>query len=110
MALDKHQQWVADGLEQPGKNQSDLARHLGLTPDKINKIVRGKRRVKAHEIEAIAAYLGIPAPTDADVAEYQEFLKLYRGASAEARKSAEITLRLGQIAEAHPKPQDEPPA
>lgn len=63
MALDVYQQWVADGLKAPGKTQTGLAKHLGLSgPSLVSNIVRGQRQVKTNEIRLIAEYLGVPPP------------------------------------------------
>jgi|SRR5450759_337100 len=39
--------------------QSDLARRVGMTPDKINKIEQGNRGVSAAELNLIAGALGV---------------------------------------------------
>lgn len=62
MRLDAYQQWVRDGLDATGKSQSALARHLGVAPSAINRIVNGTRAVDTAEIAPIAAFLGAPPP------------------------------------------------
>ena len=59
-------EWLRGELRKPGRSQSALARHLGVVPEIVNRIVHGKRQVKAHEAEKIREYLastaaGIPA-------------------------------------------------
>ncbi|WP_371346498.1 LexA family protein [Ancylobacter sp. IITR112] len=69
MALSKHQQWIADQLAATGVSQSELARQIGLDdPSKVNRIVRGLRRVQPDELERAEAFFaslaqGTP-PTD----------------------------------------------
>jgi hypothetical protein len=55
-------QWIAKGLEKPGKNRSGLARALGINPSQITKMMDGKRRIQNDEIPIIAAYIEEPAP------------------------------------------------
>lgn len=54
--------WLVDGLSKEGKSQSGLARHLGVDPSAVNKMVHHKREIKGKEIAKIAQYLGEPAP------------------------------------------------
>lgn len=54
--------WIKSGLDQPGKTQSGLARHLGIAHPQISLLVNGKRNLKVDEIPKIAAYLGIDPP------------------------------------------------
>ncbi|MBX5001855.1 helix-turn-helix domain-containing protein [Rhizobium lentis] len=56
-------EWVRKGLEAPGKNQIGLAKHLGIAHPQITQLLKGKRKLKVHEIPRIAEYLGIDAPT-----------------------------------------------
>jgi phage repressor protein C with HTH and peptisase S24 domain len=55
-------EWIRKGLEKPGKSQSGLARHIGVDPSAINKLVHNKRFLKAHEISKVAEYLEEPIP------------------------------------------------
>lgn len=50
-------QWIKDGLKRPGKNQSGLARALGLNPSAVSRLLAGLRELKAVEVEKINAYL-----------------------------------------------------
>lgn len=57
MALSKHQQWIADQLAATGVSQSELARQIGLDdPSKVNRIVKGQRRVQPDELERAHAF------------------------------------------------------
>lgn len=49
--------WLKAELAKPGRSQSALARHLGCVPEIVNRIVHGRRQVKAHEADQIRAYL-----------------------------------------------------
>jgi hypothetical protein len=60
---DPYVDWLKAGLKRAGKSQSELARAMGLDPSIINKIVNGKRTLKAPEIPIVAAFLGERPPT-----------------------------------------------
>lgn len=42
-----------------GEKQSDIARLLQITPDKVNKIIKGKRRITAAEADVLRRYFGV---------------------------------------------------
>ena len=51
--------WITSGLKQPGKKAAELARLLGISPDKISKMKKGEREPKYGEIPIIEDDLGI---------------------------------------------------
>lgn len=55
--VDMDIEWLKAELQKPGRSQSALARHLGVVPEIVNRIVHGRRQVKAHEADEIRAYL-----------------------------------------------------
>ena len=55
-------EWVIENLKKPGKSQSGLARHLGLDPSAINRVVAGKRELKTKEIPGAAEYFEATPP------------------------------------------------
>lgn len=55
--------WLGKALAEAGKSQADLARHLGLAPPIINKMVKGSREIKSREADAIRAFLGEAQPS-----------------------------------------------
>lgn len=55
-------EWVAQGLQKPGKDQYGLADALGVERTAISKLINGKRQLKADEIEKVAAYIEEPPP------------------------------------------------
>lgn len=55
--VDMDSEWLKAELQKPGRSQSALARQLGVVPEIVNRIVHGRRQVKAHEADAIRAYL-----------------------------------------------------
>jgi transcriptional regulator with XRE-family HTH domain len=59
---DPYVEWLKAGLKRAGKSQSELARAMGLDPSIVNKIVNGKRTLKAPEIPIVAAFLGERPP------------------------------------------------
>lgn len=61
--------WLNEGLEQPGKSQSDCARFMGLTPQIINRMARGTRRIQIDELPRLAEYLGVAPPETVPIQE-----------------------------------------
>lgn len=55
--VDMDIEWLKAELAKPGRSQSALARHLGVVPEIVNRIVHGRRQVKATEADQIRAYL-----------------------------------------------------
>lgn len=45
-------------MAEHGESQSGIARLLGITPDKVNKTLRGKRRLQLEEANKLARYFG----------------------------------------------------
>ena len=54
---------IKDMLEKAGKNQADLARHMGWKESTVSKLVNGGRRLKVEEADKIGKFLGIKAPS-----------------------------------------------
>lgn len=54
--------WIREGLSDPRKSRSGLARAIAKHPSTVTKILAGERLVKATEIPLIANYLGTPPP------------------------------------------------
>ncbi|HVC50513.1 MAG TPA: S24 family peptidase [Stellaceae bacterium] len=52
--------WFHEALQRAGASQADLARHLGLAPSAVSRLVKGERQIKALEAVQIAAFLGVP--------------------------------------------------
>ena len=52
--------WFHNALERAGRSQADLARHLGLPPSAVSRMLRGERQVKLLEAVHIAQFLGVP--------------------------------------------------
>jgi phage repressor protein C with HTH and peptisase S24 domain len=50
--------WLSDQLASSGRSQADLARHLGLPPPIINKMVKGRRKILASEADSIRRFFG----------------------------------------------------
>jgi phage repressor protein C with HTH and peptisase S24 domain len=51
--------WFHNALEQAGETQADLARHLGLAPSAVSRMLRGERQMKLLEAVQIAQFLGV---------------------------------------------------
>ena len=51
--------WLKDQFERSGKHQADLARHLGIQPPMVSKMVRGERKVQGNEVDRIRAFFGV---------------------------------------------------
>ena len=60
--IDEQIEWVASGLKPDGKTQVGLAKAMGIHPSGVNRLLKGKRQIKAYELPKIAAYLGEPPP------------------------------------------------
>jgi phage repressor protein C with HTH and peptisase S24 domain len=52
-------QWFHEALERVGATQADLARHLGLAPSAVSRILKGERQIKLIEVGHIAAFLDV---------------------------------------------------
>jgi phage repressor protein C with HTH and peptisase S24 domain len=50
--------WFQQMLERAGMSQADLARHLGLAPSAISRMLKGERQMKLLEAVQMAAFLG----------------------------------------------------
>lgn len=63
--------WLADALVTAGKSQSDLARDIDLSSQKINRMVQGAREISGVELIKISDALNAPIPllTDAKCTE-----------------------------------------
>jgi phage repressor protein C with HTH and peptisase S24 domain len=66
--------WFQQTLDRAGMSQADLARHLGLAPSAISRMLKGERQMKLLEAVQIAAFLGIS----------QDEVLRHAGANAEA--------------------------
>ena len=51
--------WFHNALERVGRSQADLARHLGLPPSAVSRMLRGERQMKLLEAAQIALFLGV---------------------------------------------------
>ncbi|HVC56400.1 MAG TPA: S24 family peptidase [Stellaceae bacterium] len=51
--------WFQQALERTGASQADLARHLGLAPSAISRMLKGERAMKLLEAVQIATFLGV---------------------------------------------------
>ena len=51
--------WFHQALERAGHTQADLARHLGLPPSAVSRMLRGERNMKLLEAVQTAQFLGV---------------------------------------------------
>lgn len=51
--------WFQQALERAGHTQADLARHLGLPPSAVSRMLRGERQMKLLEAVQTAQFLGV---------------------------------------------------
>lgn len=51
--------WFHQALERAGHTQADLARHLGLPPSAVSRMLRGERNMKLLEAVQTASFLGV---------------------------------------------------
>lgn len=54
-------------MSENGDTQAGLARFLGLTPDKMNKALKGARRLTVQEAHKLATYYGLAGSQDGPV-------------------------------------------
>ncbi|SDE45962.1 LexA family transcriptional regulator [Rhodospira trueperi] len=57
-------EWIKEGLDNPAKSRIGLADALGRNSAVVTRILQGKRRLKADEIPAVAAYLELEPPPE----------------------------------------------
>ncbi|KZL17515.1 helix-turn-helix domain-containing protein [Pseudovibrio sp. WM33] len=55
--------WLAEALDKAGKSQSDLARDIDLSSQKINRMVQGAREISGVELIKISDALDVPIPS-----------------------------------------------
>jgi phage repressor protein C with HTH and peptisase S24 domain len=51
--------WFQNALTNSGGTQADLARHLGLAPSAVSRMLRGERQMKLLEAVQVAQFLGV---------------------------------------------------
>ena len=57
------QSWFADHLKAQGKTNRQLAKFLNMDPSATSRTLSGKRKMKMHEAQAIATFLGLELET-----------------------------------------------
>lgn len=60
-------EWIRKQLERPGKTQRGLAAAMGIDTTGVNRLLNGKRRLQASEIESVRAYFDGAAPRPAAI-------------------------------------------
>lgn len=66
-------EWLKGQLDQPGKSQRGLAKHLGIDPTAVNRLVHGGRKLQEGEEAKVREYLNAapepdPAPPEPEAA------------------------------------------
>jgi phage repressor protein C with HTH and peptisase S24 domain len=51
--------WFQAALDRAGTTQADLARHLGLAPSAVSRMLKGERQMKLLEAVQVALFLGV---------------------------------------------------
>ncbi|MBB3937911.1 LexA family protein [Aureimonas phyllosphaerae] len=69
MRNNPYHDWFVEQLAKSGKSQSELARHMGLKPSMVNKIVHGTRKLSSSEVADAASFFGQSAPSFDEVRE-----------------------------------------
>lgn len=54
--------WLAEGLNKPGKLNSELAKLLNVGPSEVSKMKANKRKILAYQLFTIANYIQEPIP------------------------------------------------
>ena len=70
-ATDMYLDWIRAGLKNPEKTQVGLAAHLGIAHPQITQLLKGKRKLKVHEIPRIAEYLETQPPQSSEITPVQ---------------------------------------
>ncbi len=52
--------WILEALKKPGKTQRGIAKAIGIDTTGVNRMLKGKRAIKAVELPKIRAYLEVP--------------------------------------------------
>lgn len=55
--------WLKRAIDTAGIAQADLARAVDMTPDKLNRVLQGKREITVGELVRISTFLDRPIPT-----------------------------------------------
>ncbi|MEJ8474480.1 helix-turn-helix domain-containing protein [Roseibium algae] len=66
--------WLDEAIGKAGTNQSQLARAVGLTSQKINRMVQGSRVMTAEELIRISQFLNAPIPSLSDAPDSDDLL------------------------------------
>lgn len=64
-------EWLRAQLAKTDTSQADLARHIGLTSDKISKVMTGTRKLTAAEMMRAMDFFGLTGTTDQRQADTQ---------------------------------------
>ena len=51
--------WFQETLAKASTSQAELARHLGLAPSAVSRMIKGDRQMKLQEAVEVAAFLGV---------------------------------------------------
>jgi len=57
-----YKEWLHYGLGKKGKSGKGLASYLGIQPSTVSRMLSGKRRIFASELEGISRYIEEPIP------------------------------------------------
>jgi transcriptional regulator with XRE-family HTH domain len=52
-------EWFLQQLSRLGRNQSDLARTMGIDKSAVSRLLKGERKMSAEDQDAIADFLGV---------------------------------------------------
>lgn len=61
--------WILEALKKPGKTQRGIAKAIGIDTTGVNRMLKGKRAIKALELPKIRAYLEVPAGQESKLQE-----------------------------------------
>lgn len=78
-------EWLARGLEKPGKKNTELAERLKLPQSRVAEMKSGKRMIKTTEVAIISDYIGEPVPIEVLPASPEQLIPVvgYVGAGSE---------------------------
>jgi len=83
--------WIRARLMGRRGEQANLAAHMGISADKLNKVLSGKRNVQPQEVPLVLSFFGAEAPLSENE---RALIDAYRAASPDRRRLLEEMTRV----------------
>lgn len=82
--------WLKEQFRRTGRSQADLARHLGIQPPMVSKMVRGERKIQAVELDRMRAFFGVTIAESTTVKMVEKNKRLLLGGFVDPEISAPL--------------------